>query len=262
MLLKEKVVIVSGIGPGLGIELALLAAKEGAHVSICARTASKLDDAEAAIAELGLDTRVLKVVTDISDRAQCKNLVDKTIEEFDQIDVLINSAFVAGEFKSVESAQLDDWRSTMEVNFFGTMNLTQEVIPHMKQRGGGSIVMVNTMIVRHPMPFQGGYGASKAALNVATAHMAKELGQYGIRINSAFMGWMWGPSTAYYVKHEAKRLGTTAESVRADIAKNIALGDIPEDADCAKAVIFLASDYACAMTGASLDVNGGEYIPG
>jgi NAD(P)-dependent dehydrogenase (short-subunit alcohol dehydrogenase family) len=249
MLLKDKVVIVSGIGPGLGIELALLAAQEGAKVSICARTASKLDDAEAQIAALGLGTEVLKVPTDIADRVQCKALVAQTMERFGRVDSLI------------ESANLDDWRATMDINFFGTIQLTQEVIPQMKAQGGGSVVMINTMVTRVPLPWQGGYGASKGALKVATSHLAKELGGYGIRVNSAFMGWMWGPPVEGYLKGAAKQQGTTVEALRKEIGKNIALGDIPDDADCARVAIFLASDYSRAMSGAVVDVNGGEYFP-
>jgi NAD(P)-dependent dehydrogenase (short-subunit alcohol dehydrogenase family) len=261
MLLKDKVVIVSGIGPGLGIELALLAAQEGAKLSICARTASKLDDAEAQIAALGLGTEVLKVPTDIADREQCKTLVARTIERFGRIDSLINSAYTGGSFEPIESANLDDWRATMDINFFGTIQLTQEVIPQMKSQGGGSVVMINTMVTRVPLPWQGGYGASKGALKVATGHLAKELGGYGIRVNSAFMGWMWGPPVEGYLKGAARQQGTTVEALRKEIGKNIALGDIPDDADCAKVAIFLASDYSRAMTGACVDVNGGEYFP-
>jgi len=261
MLLKDKVVIVSGIGPGLGVELAILAAREGAKVSICARTASKLDDAEREIAALGLGTELLKVPTDIADRAQCRNLVDRTVERFGRVDVLINSAYVGGTFEPIESANLDDWRATMEINFFGTMQLTQEVIPHMKRQGGGSIVMINTQVTRVPIPTQGGYGASKGALRVATSHLAKELGQHGIRVNSAFMGWMWGPPVEGYLKYAAKEQGTTVEALRKQIGRGIPLGDIPDDADCAKVAIFLASDYSRAMTGACVDVNGGEFLP-
>ena len=103
MLLKDKVVIVSGIGPGLGIELALLAAQEGAKLAICARTPSKLDEAERDVAALGLGTEVLKVPTDIADREQCRNLVDRTIERFGRVDVLINSAYVGGSFEPIET---------------------------------------------------------------------------------------------------------------------------------------------------------------
>jgi len=260
MLLKDKVVIVSGIGPGLGIELALEAAQQGAKLVICARTQSKLDDAVKQIAALGLGTQVLALATDISKREQCRLLAQKTQEKFGRIDALINSAYDPGSFDVVESANLDGWKRALEVNLFGTMNLTLEVIPTMKAHGGGAIVMVNTMVTRKPMPTQAGYGASKAALASATQHLALELGKYRIRVNSAYMGWMWGPSVEGYFQGLSKQTGQSVENLRAGVEKNIPLGRIPEDGDCAKAAIFLASDYSCAMTGANLDVNGGEYL--
>lgn len=261
MLLKDKVVIVSGIGPGLGQELALEAARQGAKVAICARTASKLDDAERLIRDAGLQTEVLKVATDISDRAQCAALVEQTLASFGRIDVLLNSAYNPGDFAPVEQANLDGWREAMEVNLFGTMSLTLEVVPHMKAQGGGAIVMINTMVTRKPMPTQAGYGASKAALASATAHLALELGPDNIRVNSAYMGWMWGPSVEGYFQMTEQGGGPTVEQQKAAVAANIPLRVIPDDADCAKAAIFLGSDYARAITGAALDVNGGEYIP-
>jgi NAD(P)-dependent dehydrogenase (short-subunit alcohol dehydrogenase family) len=97
MLLKDKVVLVSGIGPGLGVKLAVEAA----------RTPSKLDDAEKRIAALGADCTVLKVVTDITDRAQCRKLVQQASERFGRIDGLLNSAFIHGNFpKAIESVDL------------------------------------------------------------------------------------------------------------------------------------------------------------
>lgn len=261
MLLKDKVVIVSGIGPGLGQELALEAARQGAHVAMCARTASKLDDVEGLIRNEGLDTKLLKVATDISDRQQCADLVAKTIDAFGRIDVLINSAYNPGSFEPIDVANLDSWRDAMNVNFFGTMSLTLEVVPHMKAQGGGAIVMINTMVTRKPMPTQGGYGASKAALANATAHLALELGPHNIRVNSAYMGWMWGPSVEGYFQMQAEAGGPSVEQQKSAVAANIPLRVIPDDADCAKAAVFLGSDYSKAITGAALDVNGGEYLP-
>lgn len=261
MLLQDKVVIVSGIGPGLGIGLAVEAAKQGASLALAARTASKLDDAEEAVAALGLGTQIIKVPTDISDREQCKNLVAKTKEKFGRVDVLINSAYNPGSFEPIEKANLEGWRAALEVNLFGTMNLTLETIPQMKEQGGGAIVMVNTMVTRQPLATQGGYGASKAALSTATAHLAVELGQYNIRVNSTYMGWMWGPPVEGYFDMMAKHTGADKQDLIAEVEKNIPLGKIPVDSDCAKAAIFLGSDYACAITGAQLDVNGGEHIP-
>lgn len=261
MLLQDKVIIISGIGPGMGKELAIEAAKQGAKLAIAARTASKLDDSEAELRELGLDNAIIKVPTDISDKAQCQNLVDKTIAAFGRIDCLINSAYNPGPFAPIESADLNGWREALDVNLFGTIQLTQAVIPHMKAAGGGAIVMINTMVTRKPLAGQSGYATSKSALTSATAHLALELGQYNIRVNSAYMGWMMGPPVESALKMMAKGYGSDYETVKADVEKTIALGKIPDDADCAKAAIFLASDYACAITGAALDVNGGEFFP-
>jgi NAD(P)-dependent dehydrogenase (short-subunit alcohol dehydrogenase family) len=262
MLLDGKIVIVSGIGPGLGIELATLAAVEGAAgVAIAARTPAKLDDAETAIRARGLATRVLKVPTDVSDARQCRRLIDATVEAFGRVDALVNSAYVPGRFEPIETADLADWRATLDVNLIGTMQLTQAVIPVMKRQGGGAIVMINSMVTRKPMPYQGGYAVSKSALSTATAQLALELGAYGIRVNSAYMGWMWGPPVEGYLKDAAARQGTTVEALAAGIAKSIPLGRIPDDAACAKAALFLVSDYAEAVTGAALDVNGGEFLP-
>jgi len=262
VLLADKIVIVSGIGPGLGIELATLAAAEGAAgVAVAARTASKLDDAEAAIRARGLATRVLKVPTDVSDADQCRRLVAATVEAFGRVDALVNSAYVPGRFEPMESADLDDWRKTLDVNLFGTMQLTQAVIPVMKRQGGGAIVMINSMVTRKPMPYQGGYAVSKSALTTATAQLALELGPYKIRVNSTYMGWMWGPPVENYLTEAAKHAGTTVAALAAEIAKSIPLGRIPDDAECAKAALFLVSDYAGAVTGAALDVNGGEFLP-
>jgi NAD(P)-dependent dehydrogenase (short-subunit alcohol dehydrogenase family) len=262
MLLTGKIVIVSGIGPGLGIELATLAAAEGAGgVVVAARTPSKLDDSERAIRDRGLATPVCKVPTDVRDAAQCGRLVAAAVDAFGRVDALVNSAYVPGRFEPIESADLDDWRATLDVNLFGTMRLTHAVIPVMKRQGGGAIVMINSMVTRKPTPYQGGYAVSKSALTTATAQLALELGPYKIRVNSAYMGWMWGPPVEGYLIDAAKRQGTTVEALAAEVAKSIPLGRIPDDAECAKAALFLVSDYAGAVTGAALDVNGGEFLP-
>ena len=264
MLLKDKSVIVSGIGPGLGVELALRSAEQGASgIALAARTASKLDDAEAAIKALKLNTnpKIIKVVTDISDRAACDNLVAETKKAFGRIDCLYNSAYHPGKFIPIEEADLKDWHEVFAVNLFGTMHLTQATIPVMKAQKKGSIVMINTMVTRKPLKTHASYAASKSALSSATSHLALELGGYGIRVNAAFMGWMWGPSVEGFMQNNEKEHGISVADQRKEVAKSIALGDIPEDGDCAKAAVFLASDYSCAITGACLDVNGGEYLP-
>ncbi|MCA9502350.1 MAG: SDR family oxidoreductase [Spirochaetaceae bacterium] len=259
MILENKVVIVSGIGPGLGQELAINAGKQGAKVVLAARTKSFLEEVDAIVRKTGAETLV--VPTDITKPDQCQNLVDQTMARFGRIDALVNSAYTGGKMAMFVDSDLDDWRATMEVNFYGSLTLTQKAVPAMKAGGGGAIVMINTMVQRKPIPTQAAYASSKGALTAATRMLAKELGPDQIRVNSISMGWMWGPPVEGYVKGAAKQMGVSEEQVLAGITKDIPLGRIPDDSDCANAALFLASDLSRVITGASLDCNGGEFMP-
>lgn len=266
MLLKDKVVIVSGTGPGLGIKLAVEAARAGARGVVCAaRTAEKLDAAEAAIRALGAvagDCAVLKLPTDINDATQCQRLVTETVAKLGRIDALFNSAYEHGSFEPVAQATLDGWAKLFNTNVVGTMRLTQAVVAQMKQQDGdgGAIVMINTMATRKPYPGEGAYAASKAAQEVATKYLAQEVGRHGIRVNSVFMGWMWGAPVRRGIRMMAKQQGRSEDDVLAGIVANIPLGRMPSDDECARAALMLASNYAAAITGACLDANGGEFM--
>lgn len=263
MLLKDKIVIVSGIGPGLGVKLAIEAAREGARgIAISARSADKLDDAEQRIRALDSDCGILKQPTDITDRGQCDALARATVERFGRIDGLVNSAFNHGDFDHASTADLDSWRDVLETNLLGTLKMTHAVIPQMKNQGGGAIAMINTMATRQvpPVP-EAGYAASKAALANTVKYLAAELGGHQIRINSVHMGWMWGAPVAAYVEEQARQSGTSIDEIKARLGENMALKRIVTDDECARAALFLTSDYASAVTGAALDANGGAYMP-
>ena len=267
MLLKNKVVIVSGIGPGLGIKLAVEAARAGARAVVCgARTKARLDAAEAAIRALGKATaqcEIMKQPTDINDEAQCAALADAVAQRFGRIDVLFNSAFEHGRFAPLETGDLSGWLAVYQTNVVGSLQLSQQVIRHMKTNDppGGAIVMINTMATRKPYPGEAGYAASKGAQAVAVKYLAQEVGRYGIRVNSAFMGWMWGVPVQQGLQAMARQQQCSVDALRARIEANIPLGGMATDDDCARAALLLASDYARAITGACLDVNGGEYLP-
>ncbi len=261
MLLKDKVIIVSGIGPGLGVHLATIAAAEGASVVVSARTGVKLERLTRTINELHPSVEVMSVPTDVTQPAACNELAARTMGRFGRIDGLVNSAYTAGTLGPIENADLGDWRRTFEVNLFGSLNLIHAVLPHMKHRRQGAVVNVNSQVVHKPLAGQSGYACSKAALGCATSYLALECGKYGIRFNSVFLGWMWGPAVASYFEGMAVELKTTVEKLKRNVSDNIPLGIIPTDKDCAKSVLYLLSDYSSVVTGASLDVNGGEYLP-
>ena len=266
MLLKDKIVVVSGIGPGLGVKLAVEAAREGAAgVVAAARTAAKLDDAEQRIGEVNPKCAVLKQVTDITQRGDCESLVAAAIQRFGRIDALINSAFVHGAMDYPSNADLDSWNAAdgpIATNLLGTLKLTQAVIPQMRKQGGGAILMINTMAVRQVPPLgEAGYAASKAALAVSTKYLAKELGPDKIRVNTVHMGWMWGAPVIGYMQWQSQQTGVPVEKLRDGIAAGIPLGFVPTDDDCARAALCLVSDYSRVVTGATLDINGGHFMP-
>jgi NAD(P)-dependent dehydrogenase (short-subunit alcohol dehydrogenase family) len=258
MLLKDKKAIVSGVGPGLGKEIALAFAREGADVALGARTESYLEEVHREIDALG--RRAVHSRTDITDQEQCDRLVQTTVDAFGGVDVLVHNAFAPDVFQLFEAVDLSAWRHIMEVNLFGSLQLTKSAIPHMKAQSSGSIVFVNSMIQRKVLPLQGGYATSKGALLTAAQVLAKELGPHKIRVNSIVPGWMWGPGVEMYLEMLASGSGKTPKDHYDEIAAEIPLGEIPPDDDCANAAVFFASDLSSVITGQSLDVNGGEVF--
>lgn len=211
MLLQGKVVIVSGIGPGLGVKLALHAAIEGAAaVVVTARTQEKLDDAERRIRESGAKAEVMKCINDITDQPQCERLAAAVQARFGRIDALINNAYYYGPMgETIRAGDFDHWQKQFETNVIGTIKMTRAVLPHMKEQGGGAVMMISTMGVKMvPLEDEGGYCASKAMLYNATRKLAAEVGPDNIRVNSLHPGWMWGDPVRAALAQAREQWGT------------------------------------------------------
>ena len=258
MLLENRIVIVSGIGPGVGKEVAYACAREGADVVLAARTAAALEEVARGVQKRR--RRALCVPTDIADPEQCERLVRATMKEYGRVDVLVNNAFLTHPWGPIERASFDDWKKIFDVNLFGSLRLAQLVLPHMKAQGGGSIVMVNTMSMRIIEPNVGAYASSKAALMTATQTLAKEVGPHGIRVNSVVPGYIWSDKMEAYFKRLASEQGRTFEDVKREVSERTALHHIPDSAEIADAILFFASDLSRGVTGQALDVNGGHYF--
>jgi NAD(P)-dependent dehydrogenase (short-subunit alcohol dehydrogenase family) len=258
MLLKDKVVIVTGVGPGMGMKLALIAAEEGAKVAAAARSTKVLDEVVKEITAKG--GKAIAVQTDVADASQCNRLAAATVEAFGRIDGLVNSAYSHGPYNLFETGNLDEWQANMNVTAFGALRMCQAVLPTMKKQHAGAIVNVSSMASMKPFPGEADYAMAKGALNTATKLLASELGQYNIRVNATRMGWLWGASVKGYLAAESKASGVPEADLIKPIAAGQALGVIPPDEECAKSVLFFVSDYSKMVTGASLDVNGGAYM--
>jgi NAD(P)-dependent dehydrogenase (short-subunit alcohol dehydrogenase family) len=258
MLLEGKVAIVSGLGPGMGRDISLALAREGADIVMAARREKRMSRVAEEVEALG--RRVLCVPTDITAAEDCDRLAARARDEMGRVDVLVNNAFQDGDFSSFEDADLDAWRATFEVNLFGTLRLTQAVLPHLKEQDDSRIVMINTMSTQLIEPNFGAYAASKSALATATKTLARELGRYGVRVNGIHPGYIWGSSVEWYLNHLAEENGTTFDDEYARIADKICLGYIPSSEEIAGTVVFLASALSKPVTGQSISVNGGYWL--
>jgi len=263
MILEGKTVIVCGVGGGLGSKVARLAIRDGANLVLAARTQGKLESVAKGLDPTG--ERVACVATDITDEEQCRNLASAAVDRFGGIDALVPVAAVDAVAGGLGQVTDDDWLRCFETNVIGTTRLVRAVAPHMKARGGGSIVLIGSQtsfaVIPPPGVVQLAYASSKGALRTASILMASELGRDKIRVNTVVPTWMWGPFVEEFLKATARRREVSVDDLIAEVESTMALGEIPKDDDVAEAVIFLASDRARAITGQYLMVNAGQLMP-
>jgi NAD(P)-dependent dehydrogenase (short-subunit alcohol dehydrogenase family) len=246
--LDGKVIIITGCSAGIGKQVAIYFAREGAKLVICARREDKLRETERLCAEAGAE--VLAMVCDISKTDEQERLVAATIERFGALDVLINNAEDATHGKTLRETTLEDVRHAMDANFFANWNLMQLCYPYLKECGQGSIVNVCSGAGILGIPRQGAYACTKEALRGLSRVAAKEWGADNIRVNVVCPGAM---------------TDTVRESPYASImeqmAKNTPLqrvGDAYDD--IAPVYLFFASDDSRFVTGQTVNCEGGLVI--
>lgn len=257
-MLSQKTVVVTGVGPGLGSEIARASLREGANVVLAARNAAKLEQIAKDLDPSG--RRVAAIAADIGDDASCAHLIAESEKRFSRIDALVQVAALDAVFGTLEQGSFDDWRRAYEVNVVGSARISRAAAASMAKTGGGSIVLIGTQAAFLPSTPQIAYGASKGALKTAMYYMAKELGPKKIRVNTVVPTWMWGPPVEAYVKITAKQRGISEEAVIGEITARMPLGEIPSDGDVAEAVVFFCSDRARMISGQYLMVNAAELM--
>jgi NAD(P)-dependent dehydrogenase (short-subunit alcohol dehydrogenase family) len=184
------------------------------------------------------------------------------VKAFGRIDGLVSSAYKHATYGTFENDDIAAWLSSMDVTAFGALRMAKAVLPAMKAQKGGAIVNITALAAVQPAPGQADYATAKAALEGATRQLAKEFGQYNIRVNCTRMGWLWGAPVQNFIAYQSKENGVSEEDFVKPIVARIPLGVIPPDEECAKTALFFVSDYSRMVTGATLDVNGGEYMSG
>jgi NAD(P)-dependent dehydrogenase (short-subunit alcohol dehydrogenase family) len=255
-LLAGQVVVVSGVGPGLGRSIALASARAGADVVLAARTASRLDEVAKEVTALG--RRGVAVPTDVTDTEAAARLAEAGLAAFGRVDTLVHNAFAIPPLTSLADADLDAIRAAVETNAVAALRLTRLFTPALAA-SRGSVVMINSAVLRHSRPGFGGYKMAKAALLALAQSLASELGPQGIRVNSVAPGYIWGGSLKWYFGYLARQRGVDAQQVYDETAAAIDLRRLPEPDEVADPVVFLASTMARAITGQCLGVDCGEY---
>lgn len=255
-LLRDKVVVVSGVGPGLGRSISLRAAAAGARVVLAARTESRLKEVATEIDSSGGTSLVMP--TDITDSRAVDALVAATMDEYGRADVLVNNAFALPSMKPLARTDFDQITASLDLTVLGTLRVIKAFTDPLA-KAAGAIVNINSMVIRHSEPRYGSYKLAKSALLAMSQSLATELGDKGIRINTVAPGYIWDDQLKWYFGEVAKKYGITPEQVYEQTASRSDLKRLPEPDEIAEAVVFLGSPMASAITGHTLDVNCGEY---
>jgi len=256
LIVEGKVIAISGVGRGLGRQIARLALRDGASVFLGARTPESLEAIGEELDPSG--ERVGWAALDIRERTRCADFAAAAAKRFGPVNALVNLAASDNAFGNLVDSEPDSWRDVFETNVIGSLQLTKEMLPHLQSAGGGAIIFIGAQAMYRPQTPQLAYAASKAALSTAMRYVAEEVGGRGIRVNTVVPTWMWGETVENYLEGMAAERALPMEQVVGEVTAGMPLGEIPGEADVAEAVIFLASERARMITGQSLLVNAGE----
>ena len=240
--MQNKVVIITGASSGIGKALVYEFAKRGAKIAMGARNLDELHKIETDLKSRGVDA--LSVQTDVTREADCKNLIEKTVERFGKIDILVNNAGISDSTK-IDDYTAEQFSKVMQLNVNAIFNAVMPVSKIMKEQGGGCILNTSSMVSICGQPSGVAYPASKSAVNGLTWSLARELGPSNIRVNAVAPGIT-----------KTDMVAALPEQMIQPLINAIPLRRVGEPEDVANAFLFLASDMASYVTGEILSVDG------
>jgi len=248
--LMNKVAVITGGDSGIGKAVALLFAKEGADIAIIyLNEHSDAEEVKNTIEE-NHDRNCLTLPGDISNEDFCKKAIDKIIDEYGRIDILVNNAAIHFESKSLQDITTEHLLKTFETNVYSIFWLTKYAVPYIRK--GGSIINSASVVAYRGSPHLMDYAATKGAIVAFTRSLASNLVDKGIRVNGVAPGPIWTPLIASSFEPEkVAEFGSAAPMKRPG-----------EPVEVAPSYLFLASSDSSYMTGQFLHPNGGEIING
>lgn len=259
--LDDKVVIITGAANGLGRVMASMFAAEGAALTLAGRRTELLEKAAQELRDGG--ARAIAVTTDVTDEQAVGDLVAATVAEYDRVDVMMNNAAQPGRDLHVWEQTLENWNQTIAVDVTAAMLCTREVLRQsMLERGRGSIVNLSSTAGLEGVPRKSHYSVAKAGLRTLTKVVAKEVGPKGVRCNCIVPGGIQTDLLFRYWQRLAEEQGVSWETIRDKGASSTALRRVATPEEVAAVALFLASDESSAITGQSVTVDCGAFMPG
>jgi NAD(P)-dependent dehydrogenase (short-subunit alcohol dehydrogenase family) len=256
MKLADRIAVVTGAARGMGRDICLTLAREGANLAIAAREPAPLEALGAEISAIG--RRAIAVPTDVTNEAAVERLVTRTRDTFGRIDILVNAAGITGPIETpVWEIKADDFDQVIAVNVRGTFLPTKHVLPTMIKQRYGKIVNISGTSGLRGYKYRAAYSSSKWALRGFTRTVALEAGPYNINVNALHPGIVGGDRMDKLCREKAKKRGWTPEQVYREYVDEMALKRVTVAQDIANAVLFLVSDDSSNMTGQSVTVDGG-----
>lgn len=254
-MLDGQTAFITGASQGIGREIAKVLADEGVNVALAARsdgiyeTADQIDD----------EDRTLAVRTDVTDEDNVIESIDKTVDEFGGLDVLVNNAGIAGPTKPIEEITVEEWQQTLDVNLMGMFLTTKHASEYLRESDRGTIVNISSISGKRPLTSRTPYTSSKMGVIGLTRTLAFEFGDDDVTVNAICPGAVKGDRIRRVIEAQADELGLSYEEAKEElITSDQALDEIVEPDEIGAMIAFLASDQGRHITAQDLSIDSGS----
>jgi len=249
MLLKNKIIVITGGSAGIGLECAKAYVAEGASVAILSLHQQEIDDALKLF-----EGNHLGIQCNVANDAEVKNAIEKVVQHFGKIDAIHNNAGTAQPAKTLDNTTLDEWDTVMNVNLKSVFLTTKYGIEYLKETKG-IILNTSSMVGEIGQTLHAAYAATKGGMNALTKCMALDYAPFGIRVNAIAPAGVWTDTLKIWAKEQPN-----ADEIETYLDNIHALGYCPNGDVIADAAVFLLSDKSRFITGCIMPVSGGAEL--